>query len=1740
MAPTPFNDDSTDALIANRLPAWLTRAPLDMLYALHQSQHWQQQVQQQLHELLAQITPLDAFAEPRLQAALAMTVDTRQAQLRRRTLQRFPSFIAHIPDGIKEQVFQHSLLASALHNFTEAESSASAIQRGTAVLDAQGQALGISPDAFMKLCRTLDLGGQYQAHLRAHLTPDGEAGQQVEALMEEGFRANLEAALRLSLVNGEIAPHAYEHCAPLVAMVSARPSSIHGLEPRQIRLFGQRVRGVVGFEVRHENKPDEALEGVLCWIPDDPHGPLTWFSDWEALFLTLGKQFRLPGYIEFFQRFIGDRDREAYTKALDKAVQGVGQDVPLQLDGRHAIIDGPLFAFLRQQQIDTLLDNAKVHAVPTAQVDAKVRDQRLHFYLHFGFDLLGLASFALPALALPLLGITAMQVADEVYEGYADWQLGDRQAALEHLYGVAETVIMTAANAGAGVASHRLARAAMIDELVPVRASSGTLKLCDPQLPGYAVKAHGAIGELVDVEGSQYLRTPVASHVTSFDAETQQRRIRHPLRTDAYAPLLEGNAAGGWHHELENPREWQHNVELLQDLCGDWAQLDDQAVHEVLQATGISDDQLRRLHVEHSPPPARLVDAVQRQQLHAQFPLLRDEGFELHLQGQQPRPSADEILLLRSFPGLTGNAAREIIEHADEDLIERMHARQQVPLALAEQARWHLRDARMDRACAGLLQAAAINRDSEQLALGLIAGRAPWRGVRIEIRSGTLAGEKTAWVGDAGANDVRTVLRTSRGYQALDAAGQLMSSSNADDSFCQALLLQLDAWQKRALGDAANTPQLLAETLSQWACAHRERVAMILGMAPVGLGFRPPARLGDGRLGYPLSGRGENSNRALRRGILRLFPDYDDAAVEGFTASARALGLTPWNYYLRLNEQLQALDRALGQWRRQSSGPVQLIRRARIARRIRHAWQQRVRDDNANLVLTLEGVRVGSLPDLPPTVNFDHVSLLTLRNLGLGAVNEQFLARFPNLTRLDLSRNRLTEIPEIARVQQLGQVDLRDNRIEEVSEAQAALLRASPERVFLHGNPLSATARERLSTLAPPVVALPASEQQAWFEGLSEAEATRRREQWQALRAEPASDAFFEFLAAVREGDEFTRHPQDLRRRVAELLNAMYHHTHVRRALFEQAARPRGVADFDALVVSMQVALRTEGVRGRRVERELRNLGRELFRLDQLNRFAARHIERLRRLPGEVNEEEIYLAFRVALAEPLNIDGQPTYMNFQRVEQVTWQDLAEAEAAVYEAETASALSAFLAQQTFWQDHVRVEHPERFATLRQSYSAQLAALVPEQGQDHAPSEAVNQIVAQRRRAEEALVLELARGTHWTWYRLGPPHEPGSRAFAYLSRQLEQSLASWRGQPGDAEYSARSHVAGMLRELWRASYRGDVPALNTSVDHLCVSSLPELPAGITFERLRSLSFSNQQMLTFSGEFLRRFPNLEEVDLSGNRLSSFEGFEHLPRLRRLNVGGNLIETLVGLEHASQLEDLDLSGNQLGNLPAGAERLTNLVNLDLSFNRIDVLDVRIGQLASLQDLQLRGNLLSTVPSSIGDLTQLSVLDLGANQLSAVPEHLNGLHRLTQLYLHDNFITLDNAGERRLEGFSRLQILSLAGNPLLTAPRLRFNVHLYYLSLRGTGLRTLPLALLQAHSDLLVDLRGNRIAALSDEALSWVEAHPARVNLEQNPLSAQVLGRIRDALARVQAEWALAGGGGEVQAGRKSPSRKG
>ena len=95
-----------------------------------------------------------------------------------------------------------------------------------------------------------------------------------------------------------------------------------------------------------------------------------------------------------------------------------------ELDGRHLAIDTSLFSHLRGLQIDKLLDDAHVLAVPTADLDEHERDARLHAYRELGLNLLNLAGMFVPVLGEGLLAYTAVELAGEVYEGYQDWHSG--------------------------------------------------------------------------------------------------------------------------------------------------------------------------------------------------------------------------------------------------------------------------------------------------------------------------------------------------------------------------------------------------------------------------------------------------------------------------------------------------------------------------------------------------------------------------------------------------------------------------------------------------------------------------------------------------------------------------------------------------------------------------------------------------------------------------------------------------------------------------------------------------------------------------------------------------------------------------------------------------------------------------------------------------------------------------------------------------------------------------------------------------------------------------------------------------------------------------------------------------------------------------------------------------------------------------------------------------------------------
>lgn len=223
-------------------------------------------------------------------------------------------------------------------------------------------------------------------------------------------------------------------------------------------------------------------------------------------------------------------------------------------------------------------------------------------------------------------------------------------------------------------------------------------------------------------------------------------------------------------------------------------------------------------------------------------------------------------------------------------------------------------------------------------------------------------------------------------------------------------------------------------------------------------------------------------------------------------------------------------------------------------------------------------------------------------------------------------------------------------------------------------------------------------------------------------------------------------------RRVWGIIEACELNGEVREAVFQQAAGPRSCADqmlliLSALEVRTLAAQRTAGLEGVYAMRPLLRLGRELFRLDQVDRIAGRHIQRVRsRDPyTPLDDVEVHLAYRVGLAEVLDLPGQPSSMNYAHVSGVTSVDLDHAEQEVWNAENRDALSRSLAERDFWQQYLQSLHTDWFEAMNAPFHERLEAVFDQREQmtDQAFREAVERVQAERAEAEQALYLNLTR-------------------------------------------------------------------------------------------------------------------------------------------------------------------------------------------------------------------------------------------------------------------------------------------------------------------------------------------------------------------------------------------------------------
>ena len=163
------------------------------------------------------------------------------------------------------------------------------------------------------------------------------------------------------------------------------------------------------------------------------------------------------------------------------------------------------------------------------------------------------------------------------------------------------------------------------------------------------------------------------------------------------------------------------------------------------------------------------------------------------------------------------------------------------------------------------------------------------------------------------------------------------------------------------------------------------------------------------------------------------------------------------------------------------------------------------------------------------------------------------------------------------------------------------------------------------------------------------------------------------------------------------------------------------------------------------------------------------------------------------------------------------------------------------------------------------------------------------------------------------------------------------------------------------------------------------------------------------------------------------------HLNRSTDLNLASAGLTALKENDflNLNDLRSLNLSDNRLSELPENVfSPLTSLEKLSLSSNRLTTLPPRVfNSLSELQTLNLRDNRLSGLPleafSSLGNLDELF---LSGNKLTALAAGaFDGLDKLRILELHDN--QLAQLPENIFSPLASLEELSLSSNRLTTLP---------------------------------------------------------------------------------------------------------
>lgn len=650
-------------LIQRTLPAWLretsptrakalSRTPLlrlpELIRAQPQArlkqinaQAWT--TQNAVEQRLENLQDLYAFARPLLSQALkdrhALDLDVTATHLFLITAK------GTILKGTTSRTV--SLLDAALHNFARDEhftQDSSYITRpdarGHFMIEPLKQRMSI--EQFTGLCRELDLGARYQAHLQQCLLPaEAAAKTALQAEVIASRQAALDRAAHLALHTGEIDGATF-------ALLQRTLSGERGvMQFYQLRMRDTLLTGILLIAADLEKASAPAR--VVVYIPHDPQGEINDYPDSQTFMSALTAKLRDDDYRRFFSQFIDQAQRGHFFDATPQR--------PAFAVKR---IDGDLWPQLYQQSLNKILNDARELAVSTAQADSRARwawwDNASRVLADIFNAALLVATPFVPFLGELTLAYTAYQLLDEVVEGVVDLAEGQALEAARHLVEVVSDVVQLGAFGVGG----QLVQSAFVNQLKAVEVQ-GRTRLWNPDPGPYRqtdvnLPADSSADELgLHTHQGQTL-LPVDGHLYAVaqDPATGARRILHPTRAEAYAPPLLLD---------DSPRAWSE--EQLSRSVGPFSEAQRE---QILAISGIDYGVLRAAKAENTTP-ALLAHSVKRfelnqqvrqlpQRLRAAEPVDEDTYWSPHMARELPGWPADHAIDVYESPDLSGDRVR--------------------------------------------------------------------------------------------------------------------------------------------------------------------------------------------------------------------------------------------------------------------------------------------------------------------------------------------------------------------------------------------------------------------------------------------------------------------------------------------------------------------------------------------------------------------------------------------------------------------------------------------------------------------------------------------------------------------------------------------------------------------------------------------------------------------------------------------------------------------------------------------------------------------------------------------------------------------------------------------------------------------------------------------------------------------------------------------------------------------------